>query len=216
MKTFSQKLKDFFTMPQTVGSSGNKPAVKSVVIDGQNVMYGSPTDQKVSLLNLLGLLIELNNCKTQFKCFFDANTFFTLLNAGKKTEAYAYRRLCHDFPDIFIEVPGHSRADDFLLDFVNKGDATIISNDQYRDFSDKYRWLTDYNRRASFLVHSGIMQIVNLGIRANIPAKLSDAETILRDQLGRITGKHVPAMLPYQNTRPANKGFNRKFGPATA
>jgi len=107
MKTFSSILKNIFATPDNAGASTSKSTVKPVVIDGQNVMYGSPNDQKVSLLNLLGLLVELNNRKTPFKCFFDANTFFTLLKAGRKSEAYAYRRLCHDFPDLFIEVPGH-------------------------------------------------------------------------------------------------------------
>lgn len=221
MKTFSSILKNIFVTPKNVESAVEetsvKPVVKTVVIDGQNVMYGSPSDQKVSLLNLLGLLIDLNNSKTTFKCFFDANTFFTLLNAGRKSEAYAYRRLCHDFPDHFIEVPGHNRADDFLLDYVDKGDATIISNDQYRDFHNKYRWLaTDSSRRASFLVHSGMMQIVTLGIRASISANLADAESTLRNQFGEITGKYVPLALPNLTRKPAYKGFNGAYAPTTA
>lgn len=177
------------------------PAVKSsfrqIVIDGQNLLYGSPTNQKVSLLNVLALVMELNQRQTAFKCFFDANAFFTLIKAGKKDEAYAYRRLCHDYPDLFIEVPGRNRADDYLLDYANQGAAAIISNDQYRDFAAKYGWLNQQpGRRSSFLVHSGLLQITGLGLTAKIPSTLHRAEKTLREQLGAITGQFVPATYP--------------------
>ena len=216
MKTFTSIFKNIFSTPEKAECKITKPVVTPVVIDGKNVMYGSPSDQRVSLLNTLGLLIELNNRKTPFKCFFDANSFFTLTKANRKDEAYAYRRLCHDFPDLFIEVPGNNRADDFLLDYANSSGDTIISNDRYRDFSNKYGWVADSQRRVSFLVHSGYMQVVALGIYASIPNKLFAAESMLRDQLGQITGKFVPAVLPNHTRKHANNGFNGGYASAPA
>jgi hypothetical protein len=45
-----------------------------VVVDGLNVIYGTPSHQQPSLMNLLGLLIALQKRNLTFKCFFDANT----------------------------------------------------------------------------------------------------------------------------------------------
>jgi len=217
MKTLTFFKTLFSTTEKPVVIPIQEPAVKFVIIDGKNVMYGSPTDQNASLLNVLGLVDELNNRGIAFKAFFDANTFYTLMKAGKKDDAFAYRRICHDYPDFFIEVPGHNRADDFLLDYADKGTASVISNDRFRDFALKYGWLTSNpSRRASFLVHSGIMQIVGLGITASIPLKLADAESMLRDKIGRITGKFVPTVLPHQANKPANKVFNGGYNHATA
>jgi hypothetical protein len=186
--------------PQSLPLQTQPPqTISAVVIDGQNVMYGSSNDQRASLLNVLGLTIELNQRRIAFKCFFDANTFHTLMSVGKKSEAYAYRRLCYDFPDQFIEVPGHNRADDFLLDYAHSSGDPIISNDQYRDFATQYGWVTNSGRRASFLIHSGMMQIVGLGIRARIPLYLTGAESAVRNQIGIITGKYVP--INYQPSR---------------
>jgi hypothetical protein len=160
-------------------------ASDALVIDGKNVIYGSPSDPQPSLLNLFGLLLELHKRKRVFKCFFDANTFFTLMEAGKKAEAYAYRRCCHDFPDMFIEVPGGNQADDFLLDYAHSQKAPVISNDRYRDYLAKYQWLNaNSKRRVSFIVHSNMMQVVSLGFTAAIPVDLAVAEASLRAGFG--------------------------------
>jgi hypothetical protein len=180
-----------------VRSPAHELVADSVVIDGKNVLHGSSADQNPSLLNLLGLLLELQNRHCAFKCFFDANTFYTLKEAGQ-TEAYAYRRLCHDFPDLFIEVPGGNRADDYILDYAHSHGAPIISNDRYRDFQEKYVWLTDARRRVSFVVHSGIMQIVPLGIQAAIPDELAAAESSLRSGLAKTPLVEAPIKSRHQ------------------
>jgi hypothetical protein len=164
-----------------VRSPAHELVTDILVIDGLNVIYGLPTDQKPSLPNLLGLLLELQKRNCAFKCFFDASTFYTLINSGRKNEAYAYRRFCHDFPDIFIEVPGGTRADDFILDYAHSHGTPIISNDRYRDYEEKYEWLkTETNRRVSFVMYSGLIQIVPLGIQADIPDDLVAADSLLR------------------------------------
>jgi hypothetical protein len=160
-------------------------AAKAFVIDGKNVICGSPSHPCPSLMNLLALQMELQKRKCTVKSFFDANTFFTLIKAGKNGEAYAYRRFCHDFPDVFIEVPGGSQADDYILDYANSQGMTIISNDLYREFENKYKWLHwNSNRRISFVVHSGMFQVVPLKIQAAIPKDLAVAEAALRTALG--------------------------------
>lgn len=168
----------------TVTSPPRAMATKTVIIDGTNVIYGSHSNPQPSLMNVLGLLIELNRLAFVFKCYFDATTYSKLLEAGKKSEAYAYRRFCYDYPDIFIEVPGGNKADDFLLQYANTQRAAIITNDLFRDYSEKYQWLkTEPKRRASFVVHSKMIQIVSLGFSAAIPDDLAVAEEALKAAL---------------------------------
>jgi hypothetical protein len=175
-----------------------------VIIDGTNLIHGS-TYQRVSLLNVLALVCELNRRKIAFKCFFDANTFFTLLETDKD-QAYAYRRLCHDYSDLFIEVPGRTQADSYVLDYADQHNCCIVSNDQYRDFAAKYSWLRLHpQRRSSFLVHSGQLQVVDLSISCDVPPILENAELQLREQLAKITGNFVPANCPGSSAKAAHK-----------
>ena len=159
-----------------------------VVIDGTNVICGSCSGHPPSFFNLAALLRELQVRKCGFKCFFDANTFYLLKNAGKESEAYLYRRLCHDFPDSFVEVSPGNRADDLILDYAHRHGTPIITNDRFKVFTEIYPWLiTDPKRRVSFVVHGNMLQIVPLGIQAAIPTDLAAAEASLRVRLGKPT-----------------------------
>jgi hypothetical protein len=156
----------------------------SFVIDAKNVIHGSSQGQTPSLLYLIGLLLELHKRKATYKCFFDANTFYALKNAQRLDHGLAYRNLCKDFPNHFVEVPGGNQADDFLLDFAHSHGPVIISNDRYRDYTDKYPWIANGNsRRVSFTVHSDIIQIYSLGIQAAVPSDLAAAVKTLRDAI---------------------------------
>ena len=170
----------------SVASTPRAVASKTVIIDGTNVIYGSHSNPQPSLMNVLGLLLELQQRAHAFKCFFDAGTFYSLLKAGEKAEAACYRQLGHDFPDLFIEIPGGNKADDFLLQYVNAHGGSIISNDLFRDYLEKYHWLkTDPKRRVSFVKHSNMMQFATLGFTAAIPSDLAVAEKALRTGLGK-------------------------------
>jgi len=172
-----------------------------LVIDGLNVIYGAPSDQKPALANLLGLLMELKNRNFSFKCFFDASTFYTLEEAGKTDDADAYQNLCRSFPDLFIEVPGGNQADDFILDYAHSHGTPIISNDRYRDYEEKYVWLkSESNRRVSFLVHSGMIQIVPLGVQASIPSNSATAMSSLYASFG----KPLPVKAAAKSKRTVN------------
>ncbi len=156
----------------------------SFVIDARNVVHCTGPAQVPSLLVLVALLLEMHRRNLSYKCFFDANTEHTFRKANRNNDAVEYRALCRDFPDHFIEVPGRNRADDFILDWAHSQGTVIIANDIYRDYFDKYSWLeNDINRRVSFAVHSGIIQIYPLGIQARIPTDLATAVSDLRNAL---------------------------------
>ena len=187
-----------------------------IVIDGLNVIYGTPSHQRPCLMNLLGLLPALQQRKYSFKCYFDASTPYKLADAGKQDEADAYLQLCYDYPDTFIEVPGRSQADAFLLQYAHNKGTRVISNDCFRDYYRQYHWLEeDYQRRIPFVVHSNEMQIPALNLVAEIPEDLSAGQSTLRTGFGKPAvgvpkyhnSKSTPAKQPAVNgaTAPAMK-----------
>lgn len=156
-----------------------------IVVDGLNVIYGHTDKHKMNLMHLMALVQDLLQSNRRFKCYFDANTFFALEQVNK-SQAYAFRRLAYDYPDIFTEVPGGVKADDYVLDYAHREGAVIISNDRYRDFVDKYSWLnTDKNRRFSYINDFRHIEVIQLGLRAEIPKNLGEVEREIRELLDK-------------------------------
>ena len=167
----------FHTFRRTVvvRSPAHDIVTQFVVIDAANVVRSSQGEPP-SLLRLIGLLMELEKQKYTYKCFFDANTMFVLEKSGLLDEANAYRALLRDFHDVFIEVPGKTRADDSILDYAHKHGTPIISNDRYRDYATKYPWIENSsNRRVSFKAHSGTVHLSSIGMEASVPNNLGHA-----------------------------------------
>lgn len=189
-----------------------------IVIDGTNLLHGSLYDQKPSLLNLLALIAELQRLKIQFKCFFDANTYYKFQKALRKDHAEAYAQFCRDLPDLFVEVPSGNKADDFILDYAHRSGTPIISNDRYRDFAQYYPWLeSESHRRFSFATHSGMLQIVRLGIYAPIPENLIATVSSVCVSLGKPSPKPAPnAAKPTKSAVKNNGHLNGKTVLATA
>ena len=155
-----------------------------LVVDGLNVIYGYGSNQKPNLLNLLALLTELQKGGYKFKCYFDPGTYYTLNRANKK-HALAYRRLVRDYPQYFIEVPVHNKADGFILDYAHNQGAAIISNDRFRDYEEKYTWIaTDAKRRVAFINDTTMLQVLPLGVQATIPSELESAVKSVRMGFG--------------------------------
>jgi len=174
--------------PKTATAGANilmaKPEL--VLVDGQNVIYGSAVNPEPNLLNLLGLLIALHRRGYSFKCFFDSPTFFTLKKRALFGQAEAYGRLCREFPDQFVVTPFGTDADEYILAYSNCRGTQIISNDRYRDYSEKYPWVkSDGQRRIPFLKHSNSIQVVHLGIEAVIPEELQSGVDKLRYMLNQ-------------------------------
>ncbi len=154
----------------------------SFVIDALNVVHGGGERlQRVSLLNLIVLLIELSKRGASIKCFSDANMYHVLKEAGLSDHANAYRKLCREFKELFITVAAKTRADDDILDYAHRTGAIIISRDGFRneEYREKYTWLEDpqafRDRRVAFLVHSGKLECNRLGICVPIPDDLDQA-----------------------------------------
>lgn len=61
-------------------------------------------------------------------------------------EASSYQYLLRAHPNMFVSVPGKTQADDFILQRAHLHGSHIITNDQYRQYVDRYPWLTGGER----------------------------------------------------------------------
>ena len=155
-------------------------AKPTVVVDGLNVIFSSYGRVGPSLLRLLGMLLELEKNGFDFKCYFDSSTYWVLFTKGHLVEAKFFNRLCRTFPSKFVVVPGGSKADDYLLEFANRYNCRVISNDRFRDYFDKFSWLTNPGIRLnSFVTQKTCIEIPGLQIEAPIPQSIDIAAVAL-------------------------------------
>lgn len=160
------------TTPQT-------PNGKPFLIDGLNVCF-SCTDRrsKVSLESLLMLLLELRRQERSFVCFFDANAFFRFRDDGTERSHIVYNKLIDRFPKQFCKVPAGKKADDFILLRAHKSGNKIISNDQFKQYADKYPWVRNGEKLIKGGVLSGHLMFPDLKI--DIPLR-ADLDTMFEE-----------------------------------
>jgi hypothetical protein len=92
------------------------------------------------------LLVKLAKKDYDLFCFFDANTPHEL-NGNRSDVNYSiYKELIGNYQKKFGEVPGRIRADDFILKEAGTKKASIVSNDQFRDYLGLHPWIRDDNR----------------------------------------------------------------------
>src|SRR5215204_4575063 len=119
----------------------------NIYIDGLNVCMWKRGD--TSLLTLICLINSLLNKKNSFHCFFDAVTFYRL---GSEVEKSIYNDLINNFGNHFSEITGGIEADEFILERANTTNASIISNDRYRKYWNKFEWLKNKETEKSRLI----------------------------------------------------------------
>jgi len=102
-------------------------------IDGLNVANWKTTLPN-SLAMVLLLACEFHKRGIPFMVIFDANSRH-LFNDE------IYGRLPLEFPEYFSEVPGKSKADDFLLLRAQSTGGNVVSNDQFRDYVVRHPWV---------------------------------------------------------------------------
>ena len=137
------------TANQTVNSNQLIPAANhnnKLVVDGLNLIYAG-ADQRPTLTKLLAVLVELKRINCDFICFFDANTYWRLADLPYDRDVKTYQALVRQFPDIFVPVPAGKRADDYILAYANRHNLRVLSNDCYREYSERYPWLKNAPER---------------------------------------------------------------------
>jgi len=114
------------------------------VIDGSNVCYwaNASKDKKMSISPLLTIAIALMENGDDFICIFDATILHALRENAPAEHSIQTQRLIRNFSDFFCIVPGGARADATILDLANSKNASVISNDFYRDYRHQYSWIS--------------------------------------------------------------------------
>lgn len=160
---------DIIFLKKEIGSlKGKKKREIDYLIDGTNVCQWH---EPISLVYLLFLLTELITSQKKFFCIFDANTRFSL-GKTEKLQREAYEFLLKEHTDYFDEVTGGIKADDFILHRANKQFLCIISNDRYRDYLDKFKWLQKPERLVKGKVMGGFLTVPDLSINIEIEDNL--------------------------------------------
>ncbi len=156
--------------------------VKHVVLDGLNICcWANPDKREPDLRILLTLSAELTRKRIPFLAFFDANTSHLLSEHRDDETVTAYKRIVGALPDLFVEVPGRIRADDFILQRANNDNSHIISNDQFRDFADRYPWLSTEVRLIKGAVAGDRLTIPQLDLDLRImPDAAATADSLIK------------------------------------
>lgn len=120
------------------------------IVDGTNVCwwYSQVHRDRMSAAVLFTLLVEILEHGDQFTCIFDAPISHLLREQGEPKQAEIIELLIKKYPLHFYLVTGSTRADSVILHNADYFQRSIITNDVYRNYRNRYTWLNDrYTRR---------------------------------------------------------------------
>lgn len=149
--------------PQT---ASNRP---KFVVDGLNVCRYRRASTELS--PLLTLLVEVARLDPAFLCAFDGVTPHRL----KEDERRLYEQLLNTLPDQFIEITGGIEADEFILMQADVASARVISNDRFKKYLTRYRWLDDNERLIKGHLIRNEVFLPGLGIATPLWVDLGEA-----------------------------------------
>ncbi|MDQ1318524.1 MAG: hypothetical protein QG588_2186 [Candidatus Poribacteria bacterium] len=159
--------------------------INTVIVDGLNVCRWSVAyDKAPDLSVLITLCIELAIKNINFFCFFDANTRYCLKGMQNDNQENAYTDLINKLPAFFGEVPGRTRADEFILQKADTDKGFIISNDQFKEYHEQYNWLDEGSRLIKGMVADNRLSIPRLKIDASIYDEMPHALSTLMMLIG--------------------------------
>lgn len=105
-------------------------------LDGNNICYWGQ-ERKFSLTPLLNVCEALSELGHKYVCFFDASVKRKVKGAAEKE---VVKKMLSD-PTRFRVVPSGTDADDFIVMSADGDNASIVSNDFYRELHTQYPWL---------------------------------------------------------------------------
>jgi hypothetical protein len=116
-----------------------------IVVDGLNLLRSCRWIFD-GMQTLLATLLEASRRASDVLCVFDANTPFVLKDANAPKLLATYQTLLDDHGDFFIQSTGGTRADDLLLAEAHDCYGKVVSNDRFRNYQERYRWVTNPGR----------------------------------------------------------------------
>ncbi len=117
-----------------------------VVIDGANVAYEEKSGGgKPKLSNLLKVRRELEERGFDTVIVVDASLKYDIDDQVQLEKLIRSQQV--------RQVPAGTDADFFILEIANACGARIVTNDQYKDYSDRYPWIPE--RRLPYMIVNG-------------------------------------------------------------
>ena len=134
------------------------------IIDGTNVLYCGK--QYPSLDRIIALTDQFRRESIPFQVVFDANTPYQHIKTER--ERKTYEKLLRDDPHHFSHAPAGNKADDFILQYTETNpDCTIITQDLYRDYRDRFGKARTKVIRVMDLNGSLLLPAINMTVKLN-------------------------------------------------
>ena len=119
---------------------------KTVVIDGANVAYEERSGGgKPKLSNLLKVRRELEERGQEAVIIVDASLKYDIDDQEQLETLIQSQQV--------RQVPAGTDADFFILEIADQCGARIVTNDQYRNYKDRYPWIPE--RRLPYMIVNG-------------------------------------------------------------
>lgn len=119
----------------------------AVLVDGSNVMYWRGDTPDIRAVRRVVRRLEKDGFRPGV--MFDANAGYLLFDRYANAQALA--RALRLPSDRVTVVPKGTQADAHLLEAAAKTHARIVTNDRFRDWADRYPFVTEKRR----LIHGG-------------------------------------------------------------
>lgn len=135
---------------------------QTILIDGSNVIYW--LDNTPQLAPLLQVVHDLSRQGLKPGVVFDANVGYKL--TGKFMGERDLSRMLSLPRDQILVVPKGTQADPFLLETARDLNARIVTNDRFRDWTDRYPDVAQPDRLVRGEMRDGRVWLKGLGQKA--------------------------------------------------
>jgi predicted RNA-binding protein with RPS1 domain len=121
-----------------------KAESRLIIVDGLNVMnYGRVRGARgIDLRTLLTALVAIAQTGRDFHCIFDAKTH-PVLKRFQPSQLPALETLLRAHSHWFSLVTGGGEADYFILSQADAEGCSVLSNDKFADYENKFPWLSE-------------------------------------------------------------------------
>ena len=140
------------------------------LLDGSNILHWDEYRTGITLKFLLSITEHLKKNGQKFQVFFDASAPH-IIRKNASGEIALYDKLLKEDPEHFLQVPAGTRADDFLLQQATMNtQALILTQDRFRDHTEKYPWLKTEKRVIPGMVMNNVIFFPEISLQISISA----------------------------------------------